>query len=106
MVQWELHDLLMNSWCDVQNDARVLMLQKAGTFDVVDLDPYGAPVQFLDSAVQAASEGGMLCITATDMAGDPSTFIWTYQLLLVIVWLNYSLKHCPFNIWHSSQRTG
>lgn len=40
-------------------------------YDAVDLDPYGTPAQLLDSAVQAVSEGGLLLITATDMAGEP-----------------------------------
>jgi len=35
---------------------------------VIDLDPYGAPSIFLDSAVQAVSDGGLLCVTCTDMA--------------------------------------
>ena len=35
----------------------------------MDLDPYGTPAQFLDSAVQAVAEGGLLMVTATDMAG-------------------------------------
>jgi len=37
-------------------------------FDVVDLDPYGTATPFLDSAVQAVSDGGMLMVTCTDMA--------------------------------------
>lgn len=37
-------------------------------FDVVDLDPYGSPHLFLDGAVQAVSEGGLLMVTCTDMA--------------------------------------
>ena len=37
-------------------------------FDIVDLDPYGAPVQFLDGAVQSVTDGGLLCVTCTDMA--------------------------------------
>ncbi|XP_038640983.1 tRNA (guanine(26)-N(2))-dimethyltransferase isoform X1 [Scyliorhinus canicula] len=37
-------------------------------FDVIDLDPYGSPSQFIDAAVQAVSEGGLLCVTCTDMA--------------------------------------
>ncbi|XP_011810329.1 PREDICTED: tRNA (guanine(26)-N(2))-dimethyltransferase [Colobus angolensis palliatus] len=37
-------------------------------FDVIDLDPYGSPTPFLDAAVQAVSEGGLLCVTCTDMA--------------------------------------
>lgn len=36
-------------------------------FDVVDLDPYGSPSIFLDAAVQSVVDGGLLCITCTDM---------------------------------------
>lgn len=36
-------------------------------FDVVDLDPYGSASPFLDAAVQAVADGGLLCITCTDM---------------------------------------
>ncbi len=53
-----------------QNDARILMLQRPSSYDAVDLDPYGSPVQLLDSAVQAVSEGGLLMVTATDMGGQ------------------------------------
>lgn len=34
----------------------------------VDLDPYGSPSVFLDSAIQSVADGGMLMCTATDMA--------------------------------------
>lgn len=37
-------------------------------FDVIDLDPYGCPSIFLDSAIQAIKDGGLLLVTATDMA--------------------------------------
>ena len=36
-------------------------------YDVIDLDPYGSAAPFLDSALQAISNGGMLAITCTDM---------------------------------------
>ncbi|NXM41970.1 TRM1 dimethyltransferase, partial [Gymnorhina tibicen] len=52
-------------------DARMLMYQskaERAPFDVIDLDPYGSPAPFLDAAVQAVSEGGLLCVTCTDMA--------------------------------------
>ncbi|XP_062216061.1 tRNA (guanine(26)-N(2))-dimethyltransferase 1-like isoform X2 [Phragmites australis] len=49
-------------------DARVYMLTHPKEFDVVDLDPYGSPSIFLDSAVQAVADGGLLMCTATDMA--------------------------------------
>ena len=63
----------------LQNDARILMLQRPSMYDAVDLDPYGSPVQLLDSAVQAVSEGGLLMVTATDMGGLPLPIL-TYAL--------------------------
>ena len=38
-------------------------------FSIIDLDPYGSPCQFLDGAVQAVDDGGLLCVTCTDMGG-------------------------------------
>ena len=52
-------------------DASLLMYQhKAPSerFDVIDLDPYGTAAPFLDSAVQAIKDDGLLCITCTDMS--------------------------------------
>ncbi|XP_012088060.1 probable tRNA (guanine(26)-N(2))-dimethyltransferase 2 [Jatropha curcas] len=49
-------------------DARVYMLTHPKEFDAVDLDPYGSPSIFLDSAVQSVVDGGLLMCTATDMA--------------------------------------
>jgi len=37
-------------------------------FDVVDLDPYGTAVPFLESAIQSIADGGLLAVTFTDMA--------------------------------------
>lgn len=37
-------------------------------FTVIDLDPYGGPNKFLDGAIQSLEEGGLLLVTATDMA--------------------------------------
>ncbi|KAK9861145.1 hypothetical protein WJX84_002997 [Apatococcus fuscideae] len=56
-----------------QGDARILMMQNELAYDAVDLDPYGSPNTLLDGAVQAVAEGGLLMITATDMAGQPLT---------------------------------
>lgn len=52
-------------------DAIMYMYEKRqplDNFDVIDLDPYGTVSPFLDSALQAISDGGLLCITCTDMA--------------------------------------
>ncbi|KAK9696348.1 RNA methyltransferase tRNA(m5U54)methyltransferase, partial [Basidiobolus ranarum] len=40
----------------------------AKRYDVIDLDPYGSAVPFIDGAVQAVSDGGLLCVTCTDLA--------------------------------------
>jgi tRNA (guanine26-N2/guanine27-N2)-dimethyltransferase len=37
-------------------------------FDVIDLDPYGSAIPFLESALSTLSNGGLLCVTFTDMA--------------------------------------
>ncbi|KAG7274496.1 hypothetical protein CRUP_025689, partial [Coryphaenoides rupestris] len=52
-------------------DASMLMYEMRGRkqpYDVIDIDPYGSPASFLDAAVQTVSDGGLLCITCTDMA--------------------------------------
>ncbi|KAF7363475.1 tRNA (guanine(26)-N(2))-dimethyltransferase [Mycena sanguinolenta] len=36
--------------------------------DVVDLDPYGSAAPFIDAAVQCIKDGGLLCVTCTDLA--------------------------------------
>lgn len=36
-------------------------------YAVIDIDPYGTASPFLDAAVQAVADGGLLCITSTDM---------------------------------------
>ncbi|KAK8220676.1 N2,N2-dimethylguanosine tRNA methyltransferase-like protein [Phyllosticta capitalensis] len=35
-------------------------------YHVIDLDPYGTAVPFLDGALQAVIDGGLLCVTCTD----------------------------------------
>jgi len=39
-----------------------------GRFDYVDVDPYGSPAPFLDTAVRSVNNHGILALTATDMA--------------------------------------
>ncbi|KAH8378181.1 hypothetical protein KR093_009887 [Drosophila rubida] len=52
-------------------DAMTLMYTSTASeqrFDAVDLDPYGCPNRFLDGAMQCINDGGLLLVTATDMA--------------------------------------
>lgn len=49
------------------------MSNHIGKYDVIDLDPYGTAAPFLDAAVQAVSNGGLLCVTCTDAGVWAST---------------------------------
>lgn len=72
-----------------------MMLQSPGVYDAVDLDPYGSPAHFLDSAVQAVSEGGLLMITATDMAGEYQASHLVYSIVLRCERSCCRLSACP-----------
>ena len=50
----------------MQNDARIALMEAA--YQWVDLDPFGSPVNFLDSAIQGLARIGFLEVTATDTA--------------------------------------
>ena len=47
-------------------DARLAMIQ--GSFQWIDIDPFGSPVTFIDAALQALGRVGVLEVTATDTA--------------------------------------
>ena len=48
----------------IKRNANMVMLDSS--FDIIDLDPFGSPVPFLDAACRSAKH--LLCITATDTA--------------------------------------
>jgi tRNA (guanine26-N2/guanine27-N2)-dimethyltransferase len=65
--------------------------------DYVDIDPFGSPSEFLDSAVRATRDGGIVALTATDMAplcgvnpaaclrkygGRPLRTVYTHEIAL------------------------
>lgn len=49
-------------------NTRYMHRKEKDQFDVIDLDPYGSASIFLDGAVQSVANGGLLCVTCTDMA--------------------------------------
>jgi len=52
-------------------DANLLLNRYAAPrkrFDYIDVDPFGSPIPYVDSAVRALRDGGLLALTATDMA--------------------------------------
>jgi tRNA (guanine26-N2/guanine27-N2)-dimethyltransferase len=50
-----------------------IMLRGCGGFDVIDIDPFGSPAPFLDSACMHLGRGGVLALTATDTAALSGT---------------------------------
>ena len=74
---FKLNELDESKVVQHQEDANILMYKSKDNvwpeasasikYDVIDLDPYGTAVPFLDTAVQAIKEGGLLCVTCTDL---------------------------------------
>ena len=64
--------------CDAEiklacEDANLLLHLSTG-FDYIDIDPFGCPNPFLDSACRRISRGGILAVTATDTSCLAGTF--------------------------------
>lgn len=54
-----------------QGDANFVMFKAMNEqmpFDVIDIDPYGSATPFIDLGVRSIADGGLLCVTCTDMA--------------------------------------
>lgn len=62
----------LNERIEVYNEEANLFLQRLGAPGrrpvTIDIDPFGSPVPFLDSALKVIADGGMLSATATDTA--------------------------------------
>ena len=74
-VKLAKHNVELNNLQDcvkvIHKDANCLLSchgKPRQRFDVVDLDPFGSPVPYLDSATRALRNGGLLALTATDLA--------------------------------------
>jgi tRNA (guanine26-N2/guanine27-N2)-dimethyltransferase len=68
-----------------QKDAIDALHSSRSSWDIVDLDPYGSCASFLDGAVLSAKDGGLICVTSTDMitlcGNNPDTCFYKYQSL-------------------------
>jgi tRNA (guanine26-N2/guanine27-N2)-dimethyltransferase len=57
---------------EVSNEDANLFLSRHAAprkrFDYVDIDPFGSPIPYIDSGVRSLRNGGLLALTATDMA--------------------------------------
>jgi tRNA (guanine26-N2/guanine27-N2)-dimethyltransferase len=54
-------------------DANLFLLNSKG-FDYIDIDPFGTPNPFLDSAIKRISRDGILAVTSTDTAALTGTY--------------------------------
>ena len=70
----EMNGLLTNElWSISSKDAIEFLLDSTG-FDYIDIDPFGSPNPFLDSAAKRISRGGILAVTATDTSALCGTY--------------------------------
>lgn len=51
-----------------EEEANVLLHRHKGAFHVIDIDPFGSPIPFLDSSFSALFRKGAFLVTATDTA--------------------------------------
>jgi tRNA (guanine26-N2/guanine27-N2)-dimethyltransferase len=49
-------------------DLNMLLINNRNKFDVIDIDPFGSPVEFIEQSCRAIRDKGILSITATDTA--------------------------------------
>lgn len=74
---YERHNIELNNLKDIevhQHDASMFLRMKRGQFDVIDIDPFGTPSPFLDSAGYCAGRNSLLCVTATDTSALCGTY--------------------------------
>ena len=74
---YERHNIELNNLSDVsvhQHDASMFLRMKRGEFDVIDIDPFGTPSPFLDSAGYCARRNSLMCVTATDTSALCGTY--------------------------------
>ncbi|MDO5814532.1 MAG: tRNA (guanine(10)-N(2))-dimethyltransferase [Methanobrevibacter sp.] len=74
---FERYNIELNDLNDVevyQHDASMFLRMKRGEFDVIDIDPFGTPSPFLDSAGYCSRRNSLLCVTATDTSALCGTY--------------------------------
>jgi tRNA (guanine26-N2/guanine27-N2)-dimethyltransferase len=59
--------------CTISEDDASLLMRK-NVFNAIDLDPFGSPNTFIDSAARSVFHKGFLCVTATDQSALAGTY--------------------------------
>lgn len=76
-VQFTEENIELNGLNNVnvfREDANIFLRKCRGKFDIVDIDPFGTPSPFIESAGISLKSGGMLCVTATDTSALCGTY--------------------------------
>ena len=71
-INAELNDVEVNI---DQREANIELRNNMGQFDVIDIDPFGTPSPFLDSACYNLKRDSLLCVTATDTSCLCGTYV-------------------------------
>ena len=72
LTQFNVQRKGLGDLVSVTNEDANLLLSRYAVprrrFDYIDVDPFGSPVPYMDSAIRALRDGGLLALTATDLA--------------------------------------
>ncbi|HID05611.1 MAG TPA: tRNA (guanine(10)-N(2))-dimethyltransferase [Armatimonadetes bacterium] len=79
-----------SAYCE---DANVLLHRMRNQFDVIDIDPFGSFLPFLDAALDGIRWGGLLCLVATDTAVPCGVYPRTCRRHYGVTSLQTSYRH-------------
>lgn len=71
---FRLNKIKINKDIIIKNEDANLFLLNSKGFDYIDIDPFGTPNPYLDSAVRRLSRDGILAVTATDTSALAGTY--------------------------------
>jgi len=77
---------------EIHSEDASLLMRHLRNCDYVDVDPYGSPIPFLDSAIFPVKRGGILSVTAT----DTSVLSGTYPNTCMRRYASKPLLECEF----------
>lgn len=69
-----ISDNLISEKVRIHNKDANLFIEESFGFDYIDIDPFGSPNPFLDSAIRRLSRSSILAVTATDTSALTGTY--------------------------------
>jgi len=71
---FKLNKLKISKKVSIKNEDANLFLLNSKGFDYIDIDPFGTPNPYMDSAVKRIARDGILAVTATDTSALAGTY--------------------------------